>query len=79
MVDVVVIIWRVACERLVFLACGLRAAIGVVCVRACSPLFFVAAGVPLGCGKAKGGGVGRVFCFLMVVWRFSGGCEVACE
>lgn len=21
----------------------------------------------------------RVFCFLMAVWRFSGGCEVACE
>ena len=57
-----------------------RAAIGVLWVRACSSLFFVAAGVPLGWGEAKGGGVGRVFGFFFCVKGVvSGGCEVACE
>ena len=44
------------------------------------PPFFVAAGVPLGWGEAKGGGVGRVFGFFFCVKGVvSGGCEVACE
>ena len=45
-----------------------RAAIGVLWVRVYSPppLFFVAAGVPLGCGESKGGGVGRVFSFFFL-------------
>ena len=69
-------VWAwVAC---VFLA--LRAAIGVLWVRGFLPPFFVAAGVPLGWGEAKGGGVGRVFGFFFCVKGVvSGGCEVACE